>query len=276
MSLYRTSRTNFNKYIPDGLGRDKYISYNNGGHWQSTQYSISPKESFEYSKYNNFHSLFHLAAPFKYRSDGSGRDSYILFDNGLSRQQKALKSFHLTDFLRTETFSGKNSGKNIFLSQEEIRENKIRRLKEKRMIRRLYTKPLEKILMKRNNESKEKEKGKDEMPKLELRTLSYDFGLFNKNLDKKEIIENNNDIDNAMIKSKKVEKYELQDEKPKKKNNIILHKRIKSNFGFIINNEFRNRFKLNYDGYKDKFYSKENNKNGFRQKLKLNKLEINS
>ena len=128
-SLYRTARPRFTLYSPDGLGRDRYIIYNNGGFWKTNEYKISPKPNYEYPKYNNFHTLFHMAAPFKYYSDGSGRDSYVLRDTGLRREQKPLNSYHLSDFLRNDSWD-KHSRKNVFLSRAEIRDNKLPNPKE--------------------------------------------------------------------------------------------------------------------------------------------------
>ena len=117
-SLYRTARLRFALYSSDGLGRDRYISFNNGGFWDTNEYKISPKPNYEYPKYKNFHTLFHMAAPFKYYSDGSGRDSYVLRYPGLRRDQKPLISYHLSDFLRNDSVD-KHSGKNLFLSKLE-------------------------------------------------------------------------------------------------------------------------------------------------------------
>ena len=102
-SLWRTQRPRFTLYQSDGLGRDFYIKYTNGGFWEN-QFVISKKPDYIRNKYNNFHSLFHMAAPFKYWGDGSGRENYILKCNGFYHDQKPLCSYELTDFLR----NGKN------------------------------------------------------------------------------------------------------------------------------------------------------------------------
>ena len=98
-SLWRTQRPRFTLYQSDGLGRDYYIKYTNGGFWEN-QFVISKKPDYIRNKYNNFHSLFHMAAPFKYWGDGSGRENYILKCNGFYHDQKPLCSYELTDFLR--------------------------------------------------------------------------------------------------------------------------------------------------------------------------------
>ena len=52
-----------------------------------------------------FRSLHHRAAPFKYRTDGSGRDSYISCnDGGLRLNSKPLSNYHLSNFLRDKKY----------------------------------------------------------------------------------------------------------------------------------------------------------------------------
>ena len=98
-NLWRTQRPRLPLYQSDGLGRDFYIKYTNGGFWED-QFVLSKKPDYIRPKYNNFHSLFHMAAPFKYWGDGSGRENYILKCNGFIHDQKPLCSYSLTDFLR--------------------------------------------------------------------------------------------------------------------------------------------------------------------------------
>ena len=145
-NLWRTQRPRFPLYQSDGLGRDYYIKYTNGGFWEN-QFVISKKPDYVRNKYNNFHSLFHMAAPFKYWGDGSGREHYILKCNGLYHDQKPLCSYTLTDFLR----NGKNiqgtpdmSRKKIYFSLSEIKYNQQLRNLEKKLVKRLYTDPLQK------------------------------------------------------------------------------------------------------------------------------------
>ena len=115
-SLWRTQRPRFTLYQSDGLGRDYYIKYTNGGFWEN-QFVISKKPDYIRNKYNNFHSLFHMAAPFKYIIQ-MVLDCYVLRDPGLTREQKPLISYHLSDFLRNDSVD-KHSGKNLFLSKLE-------------------------------------------------------------------------------------------------------------------------------------------------------------
>ena len=257
-SLYRTARLRFALYSSDGLGRDRYISFNNGGFWDTNEYKISPKPNYEYPKYKNFHTLFHMAAPFKYYSDGSGRDSYVLRYPGLRRDQKPLISYHLSDFLRNDSVD-KHSSKNLFLSKAEIRENKLRKLHERRMIKRLYSKPLEKILFKREEEKKNIKRN---FNLDNYRTLSQDFGLKNKS--NQGIVSFRNQSNDIILKQKSSFIKELGD--LKKNSKIKLHKRGKT---YLINSDgFKGKY--NDFGIKSKYYSPDNFPN---KKVKVNKLE---
>jgi len=176
MSLYRTARPRWTLYTSDGRGRDNYISYNNGGFWKLNQYSIRLKPKYDYNRYSNFHSLYHFAAPFKYYSDGQCRDSYIVAGTGLSHDTKPLCQFQLTDFLRSsENWRPKRP---LYKSLAEKRVNMQLREIEKRMIYRLYTKPL---MIKKEKERKMKEENEKEIE-------------FNENNEENKEDDNNNNI----------------------------------------------------------------------------------
>ena len=142
-SLWRTQRPRFPLYIPDGRGRDYYIKFDNGGYWAS-QFSLKKKPDYDRPFYSNFHTLFHQAAPFKYWGNGHGRETYILQTNGLFHDQKPLCAYKLTDFLR----DGKSGTRfdrfrrKIFMSVSEKKHNEELRKFEKRLIKRLYTDPM--------------------------------------------------------------------------------------------------------------------------------------
>ena len=89
------------KYHTDGNGRDLYISSNSGGFCKTYSHGLDKKESYPGKiKYKYTNVKVHNA-PCTYRSDGSGRDSYILRESGnLRAEVKSLSSFHLKDFLR--------------------------------------------------------------------------------------------------------------------------------------------------------------------------------
>ena len=127
-NLWRTQRPRLPLYQSDGFGRDYYIKVTNGGFWENE--SIPQKKpDYVRSKYNNFHTLFHLAAPFKYWGDGSGRENYILKCNGFIHDQKPLCSYVLTDFLRNGknikgTPDNFNYGRKVYYSVAENKYNR--------------------------------------------------------------------------------------------------------------------------------------------------------
>lgn len=143
-SLWRTQRPRFPLYMSDGLGRDYYIKYTNGGYWEN-QFHIRKKPDYERNRYNNFHTLFHAAAPFKYWGNGHGRETYILQTNGLFHYQKPLCSYQLTDFLRNNrTIQGVPEGynKKVYYSIPEKKHNDQLKQVERKLINRLYTVPM--------------------------------------------------------------------------------------------------------------------------------------
>jgi hypothetical protein len=159
-SLYRTFRPNFNAYNSNGEGRDIYIQYNNGGFWKM---DILPGQNInQYSRGSNyrFRSLNHRAAPFKYLSDGSGRDSYISCnDGGLKLNSKPLTNYHLIDFLRGDNDNflewnrtGTNWNKKHYMSKAEIKHNKLVKKIENGVIDRLYNKEKHKFIKDKNLE----------------------------------------------------------------------------------------------------------------------------
>ena len=157
-SLYRTFRPSFTAYNSNGEGRDIYIQYNNGGFWKM---DILPGQNInKNSKGSNyrFRSLNHRAAPFKYLSDGSGRDSYISCnDGGLKLNSKPLTNYHLIDFLRGDNNNflewnrtGTNWNKKHYMSKAEIKHNKLVKKIENGVIDRLYNKEKHKFIKDKN------------------------------------------------------------------------------------------------------------------------------
>ena len=143
-NLWRTQRPRFPLYQSDGFGRDYYIKYTNGGYWEN-QFFLRKKPDYERHRYNNFHSLYHLAAPVKYFANGSGRENYILQFNGFHHEQKPLYSYQLTDFLRNERYikpSPAHLKKKAYLSVAETRYNKQLKSLEKQLVKRLYKDPM--------------------------------------------------------------------------------------------------------------------------------------
>jgi hypothetical protein len=157
-SLYRSYSPKMSQYFPDGAGRDTYINYNNGGFWTQgvRRYNVNNLNKDPGSKYN-FKSHRKHVAPFKYISDGSGRDGYVIFESGgLKRDHKALSQYHLKDFLRTPEsciFNFKRnpsrdgiSAKTHYVSKAEFECNQDIKNVEKGVIKRLYTNEKHKFL----------------------------------------------------------------------------------------------------------------------------------
>ena len=143
-SLWRTERPRFPLYTPDGRGRDYYIKFDNGGYW-AEQFKLKKIPDYERYRYSNFHTLFHQAAPFKYWGNGHGRETYILQSNGLFHEQKPLCAYKLSDFLRnnkTSNASFNNYNNKIYMSVSEKKYNNELRRIEKKLIKRLYTEPI--------------------------------------------------------------------------------------------------------------------------------------
>jgi hypothetical protein len=143
-NLWRTQRPRFPHYQSDGFGRDFYIKYTNGGYWDD-QFILTKKPDYERPHYKNYHTLYHLAAPFKYWGDGSGRENYILKCNGFHHDQKPLCSYQLTDFLRNDKdIKGNpyNFRKKLYLSVSETKYNQKLKDLEKKLVKRLYTEPM--------------------------------------------------------------------------------------------------------------------------------------
>lgn len=143
-SLWRTERPRFPAYAPDGNGRDYYIKYTNGGYWEN-QFQVKKKPDYERPRYSNFHTLFHQAAPFKYWGNGAGRETYVLQTNGLFHEQKPLCAYKLIDFLRNNDVlrcHSRGNKKKMYMSLSEKKYNEELRHIEKKLIKRLYTEPM--------------------------------------------------------------------------------------------------------------------------------------
>jgi len=225
-NLWRTQRPRFPLYQSDGLGRDFYIKYTNGGFWED-QFVLSKKPDYIRPKYNNFHSLFHMAAPFKYWGDGSGRENYILKCNGFIHDQKPLCSYSLTDFLRNGiNFQGvpDNFGKKLYLSLAEIKYNQQLKNLQKKLVKRLYTEPMKKRKkIKIEIDDTIKDKYGNPLKNFGYQTCS-NFSSSNRNVNSLDDKENN------LFKNKRENSYDNKILKNSKtlENNTLLNK-IKNN-----------------------------------------------
>ena len=132
----RLKSTKMIMYVNDGLGRDTFISYNNGGFLNDDYLKLIQKEKFSLPRFSTaFHSLKHLPAPFLYIRDGTGRDSYIAYNNGgLTKEEKKLK-YNLRNYDNNNIKQKFNKQR---LSQAEIKNNLILKKIENGVIDRLY------------------------------------------------------------------------------------------------------------------------------------------
>lgn len=148
--LYRTVKTNFVPYITDNMGRDTYISCDNGG------FSHMARTSTNFRHHRLCTSLsrpmprqYKVKAPnFRYHSDGSGRDKYICINSGgLFYDEKPMSAYKLSDFLRNgeRSWYGFTPKKLIKYSKNEIAQmNRIKSI-ERGLIKRLYTSPVKEM-----------------------------------------------------------------------------------------------------------------------------------
>ena len=230
-NLWRTQRPRFPLYQSDGFGRDYYIKFTNGGYWED-QFIISKKPDYERPRYKNFHSLYHLAAPVKYWGNGSGRENYILKCNGFHHDQKPLCSYQLTDFLRNDkNIKGipYNFKKKVYFSVSEARYNQKLKNLEKKVVKRLYTEPMN--LKKRRRNQINTENNKDEI------NINYK--------------DNNKDQINVLKTYSNSEDIKNEESINKEEMNICNAPKIKNTMSFDANNWQRKyKNKINLSPYK--------------------------
>jgi hypothetical protein len=154
-SLYRSYAPAMSHYYADGKGRDIYINHNNGGFWTQGVRTFAGKSmNNEVSSKYQFRAKSKNVPPFKYMSDGSGRDSYVIHESGgLKRNLKSLNELSLKDFLRTNekiNFKPKTNDKHVrnvsYCSKAEFECNKQLKVLEKRLVGRLYDNEKHKFL----------------------------------------------------------------------------------------------------------------------------------
>lgn len=143
-------------YVNDGLGRDTFISYNNGGFLNDNYIKLNNKEKFPHPRFSTtFHSLKRLPAPFLYIRDGTGRDSYIAYNNGgLTKEEKKLK-YNLRNY---DNNNIKPNFNKLHLSQVEIKNNLMLKKIENGVIDRLYNNSKKKLNNYFNLKKNEKKK----------------------------------------------------------------------------------------------------------------------
>ncbi len=135
-------------YYSDGFGRDTYILGNNGGFLEKLD-KVKSKDQFDLISQNRYYNTKRNVAPLKYHSDGSGRDNYVLHEHGgLERDHKAMKNYHLKDFLRNTHSSKFNfscdpvkegvHSKTLYVSRNQFNQENQIKLLEKDLKDRLY------------------------------------------------------------------------------------------------------------------------------------------
>lgn len=242
-NLWRTQRPRIPQYASDGSGRDYYIKYNNGGLWEEDHFKIIKKPDYEYPRYNNYHTLFHQAAPVKFIPTGAGRETYIINSMGLCHDQRPLASYQLGEFLRnSRSIEAKSNilNKRPYKSKAEKRYNIKLQTLEKQLIHRLYNLPMnikkrmklaeneeENVLPslesnkdseyintqgsidnnKTFNESGTRVKYVESMPNINNGKLRKKlFNIKNKRYDKLTL---NNNLDKIMSQTQQIENYEM-------------------------------------------------------------------
>lgn len=92
-SMQRTHYPKYVSYFGNGSGRDQQVIINNGGLTKSDKGCLG-NQGYHFARYNSNVSKRPLPGPankpcptFYYKSDGSGRDSYVLMDNGGMRPE---------------------------------------------------------------------------------------------------------------------------------------------------------------------------------------------
>ena len=285
-NLYRTQRPRFPLYISDGNGRDYYIKYNNAGYWED-QFKIIKKPDYEYPKYKNFHSLFHQAAPVKYKPTGNGRETYIINASGQYHDQRPIASYKLDEFLResnTISTSKKFRTRKHYMSVGEKRYNKQLHLLEKKLINRLYNIPLkekkekkkeenENVFPSLNNQEENFSHEKNENDKNEkfkegrLNTIeslpNFKRNYFRGKIKKLNSFSLNNNFDSILKQSQDLENYEMKNKSRRSNNendyNVYKNGRLGcrlNNLKFLMNSQSEKfNYRMNTLGNRNKYLS---------------------
>lgn len=137
------------QYYPDGSGRDSYINANSGGFSR-----FFPKQALPCynsarlstgTQLGKIRDLSKTSWTFKYKSDGSGRDSYVIAGSGgLQSDYKTPPAFKealrcgASNFLYKNINSGSSNSKVRYISKDEyVRWKKLSKIQEN-VINRLY------------------------------------------------------------------------------------------------------------------------------------------
>lgn len=255
-SLGRTVKTNIVLYSTDNMGRDHYITYNNGGFWKDNIKTVKMKPDFPRHKYSNFHSLIHQAAPFNYYSDGTGRDTYVIKNNaGLVKEFNSLANRQiLSRYLREHvpiTCKKNPKFQRVFLTPSD-KENFLRIHNiQNRVVNRLYNQSLEKF--------KEKMRADSPMYRHSFKSLNNrskcpyiksESSLMNFPPNKNKTISNRMSNKILMHKMKKTSNYFCLSKKDLK-NNII--ENSKNGYAITDSNAHNKKYSTLYNTLKDSY-----------------------
>ena len=256
--IKRTMRTNIVLYKSNGKDRDSYIIYNNGGFWKDIKPINQNDNSFR-QPFKSNHSPG--ASPGKtppvwtYHSDGSGRDTYILYNGGgLIKKFKSMAE-KLKNFLRNDEYdedskinmSFVNRKKPLLLRDEKLYLKKINKI-QKDLIDRLYNK----VSLRKKIMCNDKYKLNDNN-----NNISFDFKNQNQSgnsiiIEPKEIKKNLNRSSSQIYTKKylepikdKINNKDLCNSLFKKKNKLILNKKFMNSNS--MSNIFRKKLKINND-----------------------------
>ena len=148
-SLNKIARPRFPQCAPDGRdgrGRDYYIKFDNDGYCDD-QFKLKKKCDYEIPRYQNFHTLSHQTAPFKYSGNSAGRDTYVFPKYGFYHDQKSLCPYQLTDFPRNNHNANciaENMKRKNYINSFEKDHNLKNRSIGKNLNKRLYESPINK------------------------------------------------------------------------------------------------------------------------------------
>ena len=130
----RTVKTNIVLYKSNGDGRDTYISYNSGGFWKENIRPIVPKETFYRKPFAIYRSWGKTPPIWTYHSDGSGRDTYVCYNNGGLMKKFSSMAENYKNFLRLNDDNKKEESlKNIKINlsrDEKIYLRKIHKIQK--------------------------------------------------------------------------------------------------------------------------------------------------
>ena len=138
----RTVKTNIIIYPTNGKGRDGYIMYNNAGFWKDNIKRFSLNEKYKRSSFARYHSIRKTPPIWNYHSDGTGRDTYIVYnDGGLMNNYKTpcLTNFRTNyeDLFYETAYNNKINNPLYMTKDEKLYVNKLSKI-QKDVVDRLY------------------------------------------------------------------------------------------------------------------------------------------